>query len=99
MPLVVPRTQYRLVRITTRTKPVAMLSKVTLENGLQNLAQSRLHDPVPGGGLWAAGPYDASFDCDGELALFNGMPVSIFVEDDVTPVEPTSFGGVKALYR
>ena len=58
-----------------------------------------LHDPVPGGGLWAAGPYDASFDCDGELTLFNGMPVSIFVEEDITPVEPTSFGGVKALYR
>jgi hypothetical protein len=58
-----------------------------------------LHDPVPGGGLWAAGPYDASFDCQGEMTLFEGLPVSILVDDTVTPVEPTSFGGVKALYR
>ena len=58
-----------------------------------------LHDPHPNGGLWAAGPYDASYDCDGEVALFFGMPVSILVEQDTTPVEPTSFGGLKALYR
>jgi len=58
-----------------------------------------LHDPVPGGGLWAAGPYDASYDCQGELALFQGMPVSIFVDGESTPADAATWGGVKALFR
>ena len=57
-----------------------------------------LYDPVPGGGLWAAGPYDASFDCEGQNALFEGMPISINVADLVSS-EETTWGGMKALYR
>lgn len=58
-----------------------------------------LHDPVPGGGLWAAGPYDASYDCGEEVTFFQGMPVSIFVEGEATPTDGATWGGLKALYR
>jgi hypothetical protein len=58
-----------------------------------------LDNPTPGGVLWAAGPSDASFDCSGGNALFMGMAVNILVEDDVLPVEDSSWGSIKAIYR
>jgi hypothetical protein len=58
-----------------------------------------LTNPTPGGVLWAAGPYDASFDCDGGNALFMGMAVIINTEDDALPTDETRWGSLKALYR
>lgn len=59
----------------------------------------RLTNPTPGGVLWAAGPYDASNDCDGGNALFVGMPVTLVAEGDSVPTEETRWGSIKALYR
>ena len=58
-----------------------------------------LDNPTPGGVLWAAGPSDAAYDCQGGNALFMGMAVNILVEDDVLPVEDSSWGSIKAIYR
>jgi hypothetical protein len=58
-----------------------------------------LAQPIPAGVLWAAGPYDASSDCDGGNALFMGMPVSILPDEITTPTEETAWGTLKALYR
>lgn len=58
-----------------------------------------LENPTPGGVLWAAGPSDASYDCTGGNALFMGMAVNILVEEDVLPVEDSSWGSIKAIYR
>jgi hypothetical protein len=58
-----------------------------------------LNEPIVGGVLWAAGPYDASSDCEGGNALFMGMPVTIVPDDITTPVEATAWGTLKALYR
>ena len=58
-----------------------------------------LDNPTPGGVLWAAGPSDASYDCTGGNALFMGMAVNILVEEDVLPVEESSWGSIKAIYR
>ena len=59
----------------------------------------RLNNPTPGGVLWAAGPYDASHDCDGGNALFMGMAVTLMAEGDSVPTEETRWGSIKALYR
>ena len=58
-----------------------------------------LTNPTPGGVLWAAGPFDASYDCDGGNALFLGMAVTINSEDDVLPTDVSSWGSLKAIYR
>lgn len=58
-----------------------------------------LTNPNPDGVLWAAGPYDASYDCEGGNALFMGMAVVIQTEGDVLPVDETRWGSLKALYR
>ena len=59
----------------------------------------RLTNPTPGGVLWAAGPFDASNDCDGGNALFMGMAVTLMAEGDSVPTEETRWGTIKALYR
>lgn len=56
-------------------------------------------NPTPGGVLWAAGPYDASYDCEGGNALFMGMAVTINVEGDALPTDNGSWGSIKAMYR
>jgi hypothetical protein len=56
-------------------------------------------NPTPGGVLWAAGPFDASHDCQGGNALFAGMAVTINVDEDVLPTEDTRWGSLKAIYR
>jgi hypothetical protein len=58
-----------------------------------------MSNPTPGGVLWAAGPFDASLDCQGGNALFMGMAVTINVDEDVLPVEDTQWGSLKAIYR
>jgi len=58
-----------------------------------------LAEPIPFGVLWAAGPYDASSDCEGGNALFMGMPVNILPDEVVTADESRSWGTVKSLYR
>ena len=58
-----------------------------------------LDNPTPGGVLWAAGPSDAAYDCTGGNALFMGMAVNILVDEDVLPVEDSSWGSIKAIYR
>ena len=58
-----------------------------------------LTNPAPGGVLWAAGPFDASHDCQGGNALFGGMAVTINSEGDVLPVENSRWGSLKAIYR
>ena len=56
-------------------------------------------NPTPGGVLWAAGPYDASLDCEGGNALFMGMAVTINVDGDALPTDNGSWGSIKAMYR
>jgi hypothetical protein len=58
-----------------------------------------LANPTPGGVLWAGGPFDASYDCEGGNALFMGLAVTIQVPDDVLPVDDTRWGSIKALYH
>jgi hypothetical protein len=58
-----------------------------------------LDNPTPGGVLWAAGPADASYDCEGGNALFMGMAVTMVVDEDVLPFEDSSWGSIKAIYR
>ena len=58
-----------------------------------------LTNPTSEGVLWAAGPYDASHDCQGGNALFMGMAVMINAEGDVLPVENSRWGSIKAMYR
>lgn len=58
-----------------------------------------MNNPTPGGVLWAAGPYDASLDCQGGNALFAGMAVTINVDEDALPTENSRWGTVKAIYR
>jgi hypothetical protein len=60
---------------------------------------SRLSNPTPGGVLWAAGPFDASMDCDGGNALFMGLAVTINVDGGVSPTEGSRWGSIKAMYR
>ena len=59
----------------------------------------RLNNPTPGGVLWAAGPFDASHDCDGGNALFMGMAVTLMAEGESVPTEKSRWGSIKALYR
>jgi hypothetical protein len=58
-----------------------------------------MRNPTPGGVLWAAGPYDASEDCEGGNALFMGMAVTITVDGDALPTDEGSWGSIKAMYR
>ena len=58
-----------------------------------------LTNPSPGGVLWAAGPYDASQDCEGGNALFMGMAVMIDAEGEPTPADGGRWGSIKAMYR
>ncbi len=58
-----------------------------------------LTNPTPGGVLWAAGPFDASFDCEGGNALFIGLAVTINAEGDALPTDESSWGSLKAIYR
>ena len=58
-----------------------------------------LNNPTPGGVLWAAGPYDASHDCEGSNALFMGMAVTIDADGEPTPNEGSRWGSIKAMYR
>ena len=58
-----------------------------------------LTNPTPGGVLWAAGPFDASIDCEGGNALFIGLAVTINTEEDVLPTDKSSWGSLKAIYR
>lgn len=58
-----------------------------------------LTNPTPGGVLWAAGPFDASMDCDGGNALFMGLAVTIDAGGEVLPTDETSWGSIKAIYR
>jgi len=59
----------------------------------------RLNNPTPGGVLWAAGPYDASADCEGGNALFMGMAVTLNAVGDATPSQDSRWGSLKAMYR
>ena len=59
----------------------------------------RLSNPTPEGVLWAAGPFDASHDCEGGNALFMGMAVTLNVAEDVTPNVDRRWGSIKAMYR
>jgi hypothetical protein len=59
-----------------------------------------LENPTPGGVLWAAGPADAAYDCQGGNALFGGMAVTMLVDEEVLPAaDDTRWGSFKALYR
>ncbi len=58
-----------------------------------------LTNPTPGGVLWAAGPFDASHDCEGGNALFTGLAVTINAEGDALPTDDTRWGSIKAMYR
>jgi hypothetical protein len=49
--------------------------------------------------LWAAGPYGAIRDCDGQSPVFLGQAVTILPEGSSTPNEPSPWGHVKAMYR
>ncbi|MEN8006391.1 MAG: hypothetical protein ABFS42_05215 [Candidatus Krumholzibacteriota bacterium] len=80
---------------------VRTTSEVCYDRDLVILGTMRcnLTNPTPGGVLWAAGPYDASFDCEGGNALFMGMAVTINADGDPLPTEDTRWGSLKALYR
>lgn len=69
------------------------------ESTLLGTMTCTLENPTPGGVLWAAGPSDAAYDCTGGNALFMGMAVNILVEEDILPVEDSSWGSIKAIYR
>jgi len=58
-----------------------------------------MNNPTPEGVLWAAGPFDASYDCQGGNALFMGMAVTINADGDALPVEESRWGSIKAMYR
>ena len=58
-----------------------------------------LNNPTPGGVLWAAGPFDASQDCEGGNALFMGMAVTIDADGEPTPNDGSRWGSIKAMYR
>lgn len=55
--------------------------------------------PEPGEYLAAAGPFSAAVDCEGNNPLFMDMPVILTVWGEPTPVEASTFGGLKAIYR
>lgn len=54
---------------------------------------------APGYYLWAAGPFGPVVDCDGGSPVFYDMTVILQATGEVTAVEPSSWGQVKALYR
>jgi len=50
--------------------------------------------------LWAGGPFGMINDCDGEVPLFTGLAISISMfNDEPTPIEDSSWGQIKAIYR
>ena len=59
----------------------------------------RIDAPEVGDYLAAAGPFDAAVDCEGNNPLFMDMPVIITATGDPTPVEASTWGGLKAIYR
>lgn len=58
-----------------------------------------LNAPEPGVYLAAAGPFAPAIDCEGNNPLFMDMPVNLIASGEVTPVESSTWGGLKASYR
>lgn len=59
----------------------------------------RMTAPEPGDYLAAAGPSGPAWDCAANNPLFMDMPMTITITGDITPVQASTWDGLKAIYR